>query len=53
LISSHELTKNIKTKPCTSTSVLTHLNSALSYNKFKSLFSSEDREKIKKCCQHF
>lgn len=53
LISSHDVTKNVELKPCSSNSVFTHLNSALSYKPFKSLFSSEDREKIKKCCQHF
>ncbi len=53
LISSHDLTKNLKIRSCTSNSVLTHLNSALSYNSFKSLFSFKDKEKIKKCCQHF
>lgn len=53
LISSHDLTKNIKLKPCTSSSVLSHMNSALSHKPFQSLFSLEDREKIKSCCQHF
>lgn len=53
LISNHDLTKNIKLKPCSASSVLKYMNSALSYKKFNSLFSFEDREKIKKCCQHF
>lgn len=53
MISSHDLTKNIKLKPCTSSSVLTHLNSALSYKPFQRLFSKQDREKIKSCCQLF
>lgn len=53
MISSHDLTKNIKLKPCTSSSVLTHLNSALSHKPFQNLFSKQDREKIKSCCQLF
>ncbi len=53
LLGSHLKTKNIFLKPCTDNSVLTHLNSALNHKKFKSLFSFDDREKIKKCCQHF
>lgn len=53
MIQSHDLTKNIKLKPCSKDTMLSNLNSALSYDSFKSLFSFEDREKIKKCCQHF
>lgn len=53
LLSSHFKTKNISLKSCTSQSVLTHLNSALNHKKFKSLFSFDDREKIKKCCPHY
>jgi hypothetical protein len=53
MISSHDLTKNIKLKPCTSSSVLTHLNSALSHKPFQNLFSKQDREKIRSCCQLF
>lgn len=53
LLGSHLKTKNIILKPCTDSSVLTYLNSALNHKKFKSLFSFDDREKIKKCCQHF
>lgn len=53
LLSSHDLTKNIKLKPCSHAAVTSHLNSALSHKPFQALFSSEDREKIKTCCQHF
>lgn len=51
--SNHDLTKNIKLKPCTSASVLTHLNSALKFKTFKALFSFDEREKIKSCCHLF
>lgn len=53
LLSSKFKTKNYKITSCSSTSVLTHLNSALSNKKFKSLFSNADREKIRSCCQLF
>ncbi len=53
LLGSHLKTKNIFIKACTSSSVLTHINSALDNKKFKSLFSFDDRKKLKTCCQHF
>lgn len=46
-------TGNIKFLKCKPNSVKKYLNAAISNEKFKSLFSLSDREKIEKCCQHF